>query len=151
MKSKALLPIGILLVIFGALYVYLSSSKNTPLVPASNQIATGEAVSLEKYITSGKVPPYKSGVKRVLFFYANWCPSCIPADKDISDNVNSIPENLQIVRINYNDDQTDKNEKELAAKYGITYQHTFVIIDENDQEVSKWNGGGLDGILKLTR
>ena len=33
---------------------------------------------------------------------------------------------------------------DLAKKYGITYQHTFVQIDSQGKEVTKWNGGQTD-------
>lgn len=83
----------------------------------------------------------------VLFFYANWCPNCIPVDKEISENINKIPQNTTIVRVNYSDNETDEDEKDLAAKHGITYQHTFVLTDKTGVEIKKWNGGNLDTIL----
>jgi hypothetical protein len=52
-----------------------------------------------------------------------------------------------VIRVNYNDPDTDATEKELAKKYGITYQHTFVQIDSTDQVVTKWNGGRLKELL----
>lgn len=88
-----------------------------------------------------------AGKKRVLFFYANWCPICRPADADFTSNVSKFPADLVLIRVNYNDDQTDADEKALAQKYGITYQHTFVLIDENGKEIKKWNGGQTDKLL----
>ncbi len=85
--------------------------------------------------------------RRVLFFYANWCPTCIPADKDFSENVGKLPSDVVVIRVNYNDDQTDEAEKSLAKKYGVTYQHTFVQIDKNGKEVAKWNGEGVEKLL----
>ena len=40
-----------------------------------------------------------------------------------------------------------KEEKDLAKKYAITYQHTFVQIDGLGKEVTKWNGGKTDDLL----
>lgn len=74
--------------------------------------------------------------KRVLFFYASWCPTCRSADKEISKNLNQIPDNVIVFKTNY-----DK-EKELKLRYGISYQHTFVQVDSNGKELAKWNGGG---------
>lgn len=84
---------------------------------------------------------------KLLFFYASWCPTCRPVDSDIKANAASIPSDLTIFRVNYNDPDTDANEKELAKKYGITYQHTFVLIDTNGNELKKWNGGNFEEIL----
>lgn len=88
-----------------------------------------------------------SGKKRVLFFFANWCPTCIPADADFTKNVSKIPEDVVLIRVNYNDTETDQEEKDLAKKYGVTYQHTFVQIDADGREVTKWNGGQIEELL----
>lgn len=89
-----------------------------------------------------------SSRRRVLFFYANWCPTCRPTDENLKDNLNKIPEDVTVIRVNYNDTDTDQEEKDLAKKYAVTYQHTFVQIDENGREVTKWNGGKIDELLK---
>jgi thiol-disulfide isomerase/thioredoxin len=86
--------------------------------------------------------------RRVLFFYANWCPTCRPVDKNLTDQMAQLPEDVTVIRVNYNDTQTDQAEKDLAKKYGITYQHTFVQIDEQGSEVAKWNGGQLEELLE---
>jgi thioredoxin 1 len=85
--------------------------------------------------------------RRVLFFYASWCPTCRPADADFTQNENQLPEDVTVIRVNYNDPDTDQEEKNLAQKYGITYQHTFVQIDEQGNEVTKWNGGKLSELV----
>jgi thiol-disulfide isomerase/thioredoxin len=84
---------------------------------------------------------------RVLFFYASWCPTCRPADTDFTNNMSQIPEDVVVFRVNYNDPDTDQDEKDLAEQYGITYQHTFVQIDALGQAVKKWNGGKLNELL----
>jgi len=86
--------------------------------------------------------------KRVLFFYANWCPTCRPIDTELSENSDQIPTDVSVIRVNFNDPETDEDEKDLAKTYGVTYQHTFVQLDENGNEITKWSGGGLDQILE---
>ncbi len=85
--------------------------------------------------------------RRVLYFYASWCPTCRPADTDFKANKNKIPEDVVVFRVNYNDTDTDQEEKELAKKYAITYQHTFVQIDESGNEITRWNGGKTEELL----
>ncbi|MCR4326665.1 MAG: thioredoxin family protein [Candidatus Roizmanbacteria bacterium] len=92
-----------------------------------------------------------NNTKRVLFFYANWCPTCIPADKNFQDNKEQIPENVTLIRVNYNDPETDQDEKDLAEKYNITYQHTFVQIDTEGNEVAQWNGGQIEELLAMIK
>jgi thioredoxin 1 len=102
-----------------------------------------------RYLVYDGVSMEKSaGNKRVLFFFANWCPTCIPADADFNENETKIPEDVTLIRVNYNDTDTDADEEELAKKYDITYQHTFVQIDSNGEVVTKWNGGKTAELLQ---
>src|SRR3989344_1812765 len=40
--------------------------------------------------------------RRILYFYANWCPICRPADAEFKANQGRIPEGVVVIRINYN-------------------------------------------------
>lgn len=86
--------------------------------------------------------------RRVLYFYATWCPTCKVANTDFQTNTDKIPEDVIVIRTNYNDSDTDQEEKDLARKYGITYQHTFVQIDGQGNELTTWNGGQLEELLE---
>lgn len=88
-----------------------------------------------------------SDKRRILFFYASWCPTCRVADPNIRQNVSQIPKDVVVLRVNYNDPETDEDEMKLAQKYNITYQHTFVQVDSQGNEVAKWNGGQIEEIL----
>jgi len=39
-------------------------------------------------------------------------------------------------RVNYNDNQTDNDEKNLAKQFGVAYQHTKVFV-KNGQRILK--------------
>lgn len=69
----------------------------------------------------------------VVFFHANWCPSCRAADTGIS--AGNIPENLTILKADYD------SETELKKKYGVTSQHTFVLLNSQGEMMKKWVGG----------
>lgn len=85
--------------------------------------------------------------RRVLYFYASWCPTCRIADPELSANSDKFPEDVVVLRVNYNDPDTDAQEKDLAKKYAVTYQHTFVQIDGEGKEVTTWNGGQTEELL----
>lgn len=70
----------------------------------------------------------------VLFFKADWCPSCRALDSDITANRDAIPEGVTILDVDYDD------EIELKKKYGITTQHTFVQVDAEGNAIKKWTG-----------
>lgn len=69
----------------------------------------------------------------VVFFHANWCPSCRAADKSIS--AVEIPAGLTLLKADY-DTQLD-----LRKKYKVTSQHTFVKVDAQGNLIKKWVGG----------
>lgn len=100
---------------------------------------------------AGEYTPYSqvafaeaSDKKRVLFFYASWCPTCRPADADITAHADQIPDGVVVFRTDYD------SESALKSQYGVTYQHTFVQVDANGEIVKKWNGGGIDEIVSNT-
>jgi thioredoxin 1 len=92
-----------------------------------------------------------AATKRVLFFYANWCPTCKPIDAELSKQSAEIPDGMTVIRVNYNDADTDQTEKDLAKKYGVTYQHTFVQLDAAGEAIATWNGGGLAELTKNSK
>lgn len=156
MNKKVVIPIFILtLIIVIIVFFNQPKIKENTIAPIENnasimQVATAPASlkNTTKYIEYSKIELDKASDKRrVLFFYASWCPKCKPADLDFKNNADKIPNDLVITRVNYNDPDTDTEEKELAKKYGITYQHTFVQIDSEGKELTKWNGGQLEELL----
>jgi len=79
----------------------------------------------------------------VLFFHASWCPTCKALEKDVKNNLSNIPEDLTILKLNY-----DK-ESDLRKKYAVVIQHTLVQVDSNGNEITKWTGGNdLESITK---
>jgi thiol-disulfide isomerase/thioredoxin len=80
----------------------------------------------------------------VLFFYASWCPSCRSAREEFNKRDSEF-KNINMILVDY-DNSTD-----LKKKYGVTYQHTFVQIDENGEALIKWNGGDVDKLLSNVR
>lgn len=86
-----------------------------------------------------------AGNKVVLFFHAPWCPFCKAADAEFKARLGEIPAGVTVLKTDY-----DSN-TELKQKYGVTYQHTFVQVDNNLNQVSKWNGGDLDNLKKYLK
>lgn len=80
----------------------------------------------------------------VLFFYASWCPTCRSAREQFNKRQNEF-KNINIILVDYD------NSKDLQKMYGVTYQHTFVQIDENGESLIKWNGGDVDKLLSNVR
>jgi thiol-disulfide isomerase/thioredoxin len=103
--------------------------------PSTEPLVSGtyEEYAPEKVSSSGDT---------VLFFHANWCPSCRSADKALKAEMSDIPGDLAILKVNF-DDSSD-----LRKKYGVTSQHTFVQIDADGNLVKKWSGSPtLDAVV----
>ena len=79
----------------------------------------------------------------VLYFYAPRCPSCRAWHLTILSEVSTIPYNLQILNIDYDTNQA------LRKKYGVTSQHTFILIDNNSNLVDK--AGWLDTVSEIIK
>lgn len=70
-----------------------------------------------------------------LEFYANWCPTCKAQAPALEEGLSRITsENFAAFRVNYKDSETDSDEQALAQKFNITYQHTHIVTN-GDEEV----------------
>lgn len=158
--TKILLPTTLLIIV--AVFFLFITKNETPnkVTPVTTETAKTEEKAVETITKTETTQPESryvihtpenfeqyNGKKRVLFFYASWCPTCQPVNNDLMNKSTQIPENYTVIRVNYNDSDTDSFEKELAEKYAVTYQHTFVVIDEEGNEITKWNGGDFENIL----
>ncbi len=75
----------------------------------------------DKALSEGKVV--------VLNFYANWCPVCRAEAPDIAAGFESLNNpNIVGFRVNWNDSDTDDDEKALAKAFSVPNQHTKVIL-----------------------
>lgn len=125
-----------------------SETTETENTPFTTTVQTEEGQPSGQYLEySPSVLEESAGTRRVLFFYASWCPTCRPADADFKQKSAQIPNDVTLIRVNYNDPETDKSEEALAEKYGVTYQHTYVQIDNEGNEIVKWNGGKMAELL----
>lgn len=177
MKQPLLLLAGALVVI-GVLVGFFAVAKTPPSTPPvseqslqrvseaakldaemaeaeqAKEAPEGQVASATRYrqfspgVLETQLQEAQTPVRRVLFFYANWCPTCKAADQEFTTQTTQIPQDVVLTRVNYNDTDTDQTEKELAKQYGITYQHTFVQLDESGNAVAKWNGGGIELLLE---
>src|SRR5690606_27379387 len=163
MKNSTTISIAVVLLLIVAIgaYALFGQSQNRPaseeMIEKTDKMMENDG-EMEKTDTvmeesraylpfTPEVLATSANTRRVLFFYANWCPTCRPADQSFTNNIDQIPADVTLIRVNYNDTDIDQDEEALAEKYGVTYQHTFVQIDEDGNEVTKWNGGAINELL----
>ena len=153
MNTKTFILILTLGIFFGFLLTFFNKSEpaeesveNKIEVRAPTSDVSYEQVPADenqKYVNYSEENLQKAQIegRTVLFFHAKWCPTCKAAEKDITENITELPEDITILKVDYD------TETELKDKYAITYQHTFVQIDEEGNELAKWAGGELDSII----
>lgn len=127
----------------------------TALLPALLAVSLGVTLAATPDHTlpgAGTYQPYTRAAfdaarstQRVLFFHATWCPTCKRADADIRANLAKLPAGITIFKTDYD------RETALKKLYGITYQHTFVLVDAQGRALKKWSGGGLGEIVKAVQ
>lgn len=99
-----------------------------------NKVIPFTQVAYNKAIADGKLV--------VLYFYASWCPICKAEFPKMESAVNKLPNEVMAFQVNYRDDNTDRDEEALAKKFGITYQHTKVILKGDKQllkDLTSWD------------
>jgi thioredoxin 1 len=161
MNTKTLLIGGLVIIIAGGAF-FLNGRTTTPVMQGAEPTPTyvgsmekpkdamvkddGMMAKKSRYVDHSKTAfDAAKGKKRVYFFYASWCPTCKAANTELTENLDGIPQDVVLFKTDY-----DK-EVELKKKYGITYQHTYVLVDENGDEVKKWNGGDLPELIANTK
>ncbi len=117
-----------------------SNNTNTQTNTGSNTTPTGQGGKYVDYSPDVLERELRESNKVVLYFSATWCPFCKAADQAFRNKINEIPAGVSVLKVNY-----DKSD-DLKKQYNITYQHTFVQIDADRNQVTKWSGGDIDAL-----
>lgn len=109
----------------------------------SGIVIAGTTTPYLEYTKAGYEQALKDKKIVVLNFYASWCPICRAEASEVKAAFDSLT-NPDVVgfQVNYNDPETDADEKALAKEFGVTYQHTKVILKEGKEvfkETAQWN------------
>lgn len=151
-KSKLLLLPVCLLIVVGGVFAFThwtncnSVSAYCPVEKKQNltvsDISQELALNYWTYSPSAEQFAHQYGEKVVLYFWAPWCSTCSSLDDEIQKNDQQVPSGVIVLRVNYDDSE------ELKNKYQVTTQHTFVQIDDNSNEITKWVGGEIENFDK---
>ncbi len=151
--NKAIIILIIILIVGGiGILLVLNSNRNStvPQREQANPSETGRKVEGHKgNVLAGNVSPFlefnKADYERakqenkiiLLDFYANWCPICRVEEPEIFAGFEEL-NNSNVVgfRVNFNDSDTDFDEKALVQEFNIPIQHTKVVL-KNGVEVSR--------------
>ena len=152
-RYAGILVIVVLLAFVGIVVINKSSKSSDKVTSTSTekQMETSqkdESMMKDKYkgkVLAGKSSPFiefnsedyekakQEGKIIVLDFYANWCPICRAEAPELHAGFNDLTHDKVVgFRVNYNDSDTDEDEKKLAKEFGITYQHTKVVLKDSE-------------------
>lgn len=152
--NKVVLALAVLTVValigFFVLKKPGTQSPPSQTAPQSqNQTTDQTAPGYSAKLLAGKTSPFlefnkadyekamKEGKIIFLNFYANWCPICRAESPVINDGFNGLKTDKIVgFRVNFNDSETDDDEKNLAKEFNVPYQHTKIFL-KNGQEISR--------------
>lgn len=144
--------IGIVVVVGGLIGALLIAPLTPPPMtePTPSAQINNETPIDEVTLTDGRFVEYQQALvddkdynETILFFYASWCPECRAFEQAINNG--DIPVGVQILRVNYDTDS------DLKTQHQVTLQSTFVRVDADGQQISKWVGYGKDKSLDAIR
>ncbi len=124
----------------------MTDTKNGSVSQDSTMMMSTSSTYLDysEEVLAEALKAQQSGRKVVLFFHAKWCEYCVAADKDFKEKIgtDAFPKNITLIKTDYD------TQKELKRKYGVTTQHTFVQIDSNGNQITKWISGESADLAK---
>ena len=83
-----------------------------------------------------------NATNKIIFFHANWCPSCLVLNSSIERESANIPADVAIFKADYD------TSVELRQKHGITTQHSLALVDANGDTLKTWRGSpNLEAVL----
>ncbi len=107
----------------------VKKEEGTMMAKYTGTVLAGKSAPLLDFTKADYDMAIKSDKLVVLYFYANWCAICRAEFPVMQKTFNELTSDKVIgFRVNYNDSDTDSNEKALASQFGVAYQHTKVFV-----------------------
>lgn len=124
------------------LFTALLLSSPAALPPALGEDAAiaAPASQVLSYESETQLAELAAKGTTVVFFYAAWCPNCRATVTELNARWDEVNPGLTLVIADYDKEQA------LKARFGVTYQDTFVLLDKDGKVIDIWNSGGVNGL-----
>lgn len=117
----------------------VANSASSPQAMEEENAATETDASYSDYEPS----VLANGEMKVLFFYAAWCPICRAAEADVQAWYGAELPSINMYKVNYD------TETALKSRFGVTYQHTFVLVDGEGNAVTTVQGPSDEQLRRM--
>lgn len=141
-KNLSIIGVVLLVGVFGYFLIAGTTSQTTnqtQIVQSQQQeVKTTQSDFEKRFVafTTANLAKASQDDRAVVFFHASWCPLCSEAEADLKANWEKVPKDVTILKTDYD------SSKDLKAKYRIVSQDTWVQVDKDGNELTKWNSGG---------
>ena len=131
------IAVALIIVFVGAM-----AHVNKKVAPIEQAKKTVEAEEIGQYLEYSQARLQHAKEEFiVLFFHANWCPTCKAFEEKVLSE--EIPENIKILKVDF-----DTN-TELRKKYNILTQTSFVLVDNDGNLKKRWVWGqAIDDVVE---
>lgn len=159
MNSRLLIIIAAVLILIGAAFFIFGGSGEGEKKAVEDSGQTQEKASQEPnnpknyvgYSSDSYEKAKEEGKVVMLYFTANWCPTCQAQEPVNIKAFEELKEDSDIVifKIHILDSETTDEAEELAEEFKVRLQHTYVIIDPAGEVVFTHTGPLIkDDIIK---
>lgn len=114
----------------------MNDKTTMPETTYGGQLIAGTTTQYIRYDEVDFNKARDSGKIIYLYFYATWCPICRTERPTILSAFNGMnnPDAVGF-EVHFNDGETNEQDKNAARKFGVSYQHTSIIMNSKGDTV----------------
>jgi thiol-disulfide isomerase/thioredoxin len=107
------------------------SSAQPSRTVAVNQAPEDEVLQTFSATYTNYQADVAEGQKHILFFHADWCPTCVKWEGTVTENMDDLDDNVVIYKTDYD------TSNDLKVEYEITKQSTAVFVNADGSVAKK--------------